>query len=141
MSDDFSGVAALGLIAAGVFGFAAYTDFQNKPPPADPVEAAESARLASETAEAAAADAQVDTVVRRRPSSFTKAEFSNFVYGMTKAEVRAKFGSPVLVRDRDASWFYTDIPVFDEDAGIQVPVTIRFMGIDSPTDEVAAVMY
>lgn len=141
MKEDFSGVAGIALIAVGVFGFAAYTDFRNKPPRTDPVETAESARLAEETAEAAAAVAQADAAASARPSTFTKAEFSNFVYGMTTADVRAKFGPPVSVRDRDASWFYTDIPVFDEDAGIQVPVTLQFTGVGGPTDEVAAIIY
>ena len=75
------------------------------------------------------------------PPRFTKAQFDNYVYGMTKAEVRRRFGSPASVDDASGTWFYHDLPIYDADAGIQVGVWIRFMGIGGPADEVAAVSF
>lgn len=68
-------------------------------------------------------------------------EFSNYVYGMTKSQLRAQFGPPAVVHESDDSWYYPGLPIFDEDPGIQVPVTVQFMGIGGPHDEVAAIRY
>lgn len=76
-----------------------------------------------------------------RPEHFTKDGFSDYVYGMTKSRLRAQFGPPDAVHDMNDSWYYSRLPIFDQDAGIQVPVTVQFMGIGGPEDEVAHVRY
>lgn len=75
------------------------------------------------------------------PERFSKAEFASYAYGLTKAEVRRQFGRPLMVHERDDSWFYPSLPIYDVDAGIQVSVTIQFTGIGGPDDEVADVRY
>ena len=55
--------------------------------------------------------------------------------------MRRQFGKPLVVHDSDGSWYYPSLPIYDPDAGIQVGVTIQFMGIGGPDDEVAAVRY
>ena len=74
-------------------------------------------------------------------SRYTKAEFNNYAYGMTKAQIRAEFGSPLVVHDDGSRWYFPNLPVYDADAGIQVPVTLGFMRIGGLEDEVATVEY
>lgn len=139
MKQDLSGVAAAGLLAAIVFGVLAYSDRQARPAPATAAETQTAMIEAAQTADQAAIDAAAAAAESARPSQFTKVEFSNHVYGLTKGQIRAQFGSPNLVHGTDGSWFYTSLPVYDADAGIQVPVTIMFMGIGGPEDEVVGV--
>lgn len=76
---------------------------------------------------------------RRR---FTKTEFSNYVYGKTKAQLRAEFGSPMSVDDSTDSWTYgPNIQVYDDQAGSSTMVKIRFIGLEGPDDEAVSVRY
>jgi len=78
----------------------------------------------------------------RGPRRFTKQEFAQYIQGMTKADIRREFGPPLVVHDDTDSWFYSDLPVYDADAGIQVSLTIRFMGLTpAEADEVLEVSY
>lgn len=73
---------------------------------------------------------------------FTKQEFAQHIQGMTKADIRREFGPPLVVHDDTDSWFYSNLPVYDADAGIQVSLTIRFMGLTpAEADEVLEVSY
>lgn len=73
---------------------------------------------------------------------FTKAEFSNYAYNRTKAQIRSEFGSPDVVQDYDDSWVYMNLAVFDAAAGTRAQtVTIQFTGLPAPDDVVAAVTY
>ncbi len=75
------------------------------------------------------------------PQRFTKIEFDNYAYGKTKAQIRAAFGAPMMVHDNDDSWYYSDLPIYDVEAGIQVSVRVRFSGIPGPDDFVSEVIY
>lgn len=76
------------------------------------------------------------------PRRFTKQEFAQHIQGMTKADIRREFGPPLVVHDDTDSWYYSDLPVYDADAGIQVSLTIRFMGLTpAEADEVLEVSY
>lgn len=76
-----------------------------------------------------------------RPEHFTKDEFSDYVYGTPKSRLRAQFGPPDAVHDMNDSWHYSRLPIFDQEAGIQAPVTVQFMGTGGPGNEVAHVRY
>lgn len=76
------------------------------------------------------------------PRRFTKQEFAQHVQGKTKADIRREFGPPLVVHDDSDSWYYSKLPIYDADAGIQVSVTIRFMGLTpAEADEVLEVSY
>lgn len=73
---------------------------------------------------------------------FTKAEFDNAVFGKTKAELRQMLGKPDNVDDGADAWYYWHLPVYDENAGVQVDNTkIRFDGIAGDQDTAAEVTY
>ena len=97
------------------------------------------------TAEAAAIDADAAAKeaasTPRVPSRFTKAQFDNFVYGKTKPQIRALFGSPLVVHDEMNEWFYSDLPIYDANAGTQTHVSIRFMNLGGSHDEVVQVRF
>ena len=77
-----------------------------------------------------------------KPRKFTKSEFSNYVYGKTKAQLRAEFGAPFAVDDTSDEWKYgTNIGVVDAEAGTPVYVAIRFTGFDGPDDEATSARY
>lgn len=65
------------------------------------------------------------------PGTFTKATFTQWASGKTKAQIRAAFGQPdsVIELTNYQEWHYTSLPVYDQDAGIQVAV-----GLDFPHD-------
>jgi len=72
---------------------------------------------------------------------YTKAEFSNHVFGKTKSQIRAEFGRPDMVDDGSDSWYYNSLKVFDPDAGTHAIAVIRFEGIQGSEDSVAQVRY
>lgn len=80
---------------------------------------------------------QIDCVGMQR---CTQVEFDTWAYGRTKAQIRGALGSPLLVK-ADDSWYYSSPPIFDRDAGTQVPVTIKFLGLPSPDDTVAGTQF
>ena len=138
MSRLFAGATIVASILGIVYVTgAALSAVMPKPSPSPPEDATWYADAAARDAAAAAPPVQAP----QTPERFTKAEFSSYTYGLTKAEVRRQFGKPLVVHDSDGSWYYPSLPIYDPDAGIQVGVTIQFMGIGGPDDEVAAVRY
>lgn len=104
-------------------------------------DAAASADAAATEAASAAMGAARGPESDATPRRFSKTSFDNYVYGMTKRELRQRFGSPGLVHG-DGTWVYFDLPVFDEDAGTKAQyVSIKFMGMGGMEDEVAEVSY
>lgn len=101
-------------------------------------EAAITADLAAADAAVVARDAYVGEPV---PSRFTKAQFDHFIYGKTKPQIRALFGSPLVVHDDSNEWFYNDLPIYDADAGTQTGVSIRFAYLGGSNDEVVEVRF
>lgn len=113
----------------------------DSPPVANPPATGDPEEIA---AAAAAADAAASAAAEAAGSAshqFTKAEFDRHVFGKTKAEIRTEFGAPLTVHDADDEWFYPSLAVYDADAGIQVAVTVRFVGIEGPNDTVAGVRF
>ncbi|MBX3478830.1 MAG: outer membrane protein assembly factor BamE [Caulobacter sp.] len=89
------------------------------PPPPTPEE---SQQITNEAAEEAAAEAA-------KPARIGKRHLSSYTINMTKAQVREFLGSPAEVGSEDpfgrVSWFYWNLPVYDEEAGTQAKV-VRF---------------
>ena len=137
---DPSAFVATFLLGAILLGALAYCDQQDERAPESP-EATLARSLAAEAATNAGIAADSDGRRILRPSRFSKSEFSDYAMGLTKAQVRREFGKPLIVRDYDDSWYYPNLPVFDDEAGIQVGVTFRFMGISGPDDEVVGISY
>ncbi|MGZ8363392.1 MAG: hypothetical protein ACXWVO_06015 [Caulobacteraceae bacterium] len=86
---------------------------------------------------AAAAEVQPEA----QPTRFTKAEFADYVVGKSKADIRAEFGPPSFVSDADNSWYYAELPIYDPDAGIQVPAYVLFKVTEGHENEAGAVRY
>ena len=77
--------------------------------------------------------------------TFTKKEFDNYAFNRTKEQIREEFGPPDGIHDDIDEWLYIstnqNLTVMDPDAGKQVSVSIRFIGVDGPADTVASVNY
>jgi hypothetical protein len=75
--------------------------------------------------------------------SWTKTQFSRAIDGMTKAQVRAQFGSPGQVADNSDEWTYFQPPIYDDAAGTKIMwVVVKFEGLDDPAkDGVAEVSF
>lgn len=117
-----------------------------EPTPADAAEAADAAAAeAAATANIAAANLGWDRAAAApttgTPERFSKRSFDAFVIGMTKRELRQRFGSPDTVHS-DGDWTYFNLPVFDDEAGIKARwVDIQFAGVGGMDDQIAAVSY
>jgi hypothetical protein len=61
-----------------------------------------------------------------KPRTFGKRQFTAYTFGKTKAEIRQLLGSPSEVSDTSptgrVSWFYWNMPIYDEEAGTQAKV-------------------
>jgi outer membrane protein assembly factor BamE (lipoprotein component of BamABCDE complex) len=78
----------------------------------------------------------------RAACQFTKTDLDKEVTGKTKAQIRAEFGSPLVVHEDDDSWYFGDrIAVCDAEAGTAVHASIRFGGLAGPDDPVVDIGY
>lgn len=88
---------------------------------------------------AAAAAAAADAAAAQR--QFTKQSFDRYVYNRTKEQIRAEFGTPMSVHDDSDTWVYSNLPIFDAEAGTREMVSIRFAGIEGAQDFVVETSY
>ena len=70
----------------------------------------------------------------------SQVEFDNWAYGQTKTAIRNALGVPLIVNAND-SWYYSTPPIYDRDAGIQVPVTVQFSGLLGPNATVVSTRF
>jgi hypothetical protein len=112
--------SVLGLLALGACNGPSPEQTADYSPPAPT--SAESQAIADEVAEAAPAETA-------KPARLGKRHLSSYTINMTKAQVREFLGSPAEVGSEDptgrVSWFYWNLPVYDEEAGTQAKV-VRF---------------
>ena len=96
---------------------------------------------AGDTKEPAASITGTQPVAR----TFTKKEFDQYAFNRTKAQIREEFGPPDGIHDDIDEWLYIpsnkSLIVMDPDAGEQVSVSIRFLGLDGSADTVVSVHY
>jgi outer membrane protein assembly factor BamE (lipoprotein component of BamABCDE complex) len=97
----------------------------------------ESAPDAAQPAADAAASSEAATVQRH----FTKQEFDRYASNRTKDQIRAEFGTPMSVHDDLDTWVYSNLPIYDAEAGTREMVSIRFAGVDGPQDFVVDTSY
>lgn len=113
-------LGAIGLLALGACNAPSSNQTADHSPP--PPISEESQPVANDVAEEAAAEAA-------KPARMGKRHLSSYTINMTKAQVREFLGSPAEVGSEDpfgrVSWFYWNLPVYDEEAGTQAKV-VRF---------------
>ena len=125
MNCELKTVAAIaGVVVVGVAGWAYFGDGSQTPEYTPP--------RASETT-----TAPIPTGRR-----WTTDEFTPHVYGKTKAQIRAEFGSPDNVISSVNTWYYWHLNVVDSRAEIVVHSTnIRFSNLGGDDDAVNDVDY
>lgn len=111
-------LGAIGLLALGACNGPSPTEWADySPPPPTPEESRQIVNKAAARDEAA------------KPQRIGKRHLSAYTINMTKAHVREFLGSPAEVGNEEpfgrVSWFYWNLPVYDEDAGTQAKV-VRF---------------